>query len=81
MNVQDAVSNNCFIKGAASNTYTPVAFDVNDILVAVALRTLTAASETYWAMPRTFPMMVTVHNQVLADGAQQGASVFPDQED
>ena len=35
----EATTDECFIKGAASATYTPVANDVEDNLVAVALYT------------------------------------------
>ena len=72
----DATSNNCFIKGAASATYTPVAVDVNDTLVAVALYTDGSPNE---GDTKDFAMMVT-ENQVLAD-TRNKAPVFPDQDD
>ena len=73
----DATSSNCFIKGAASDTYTPVAFDVTDTLVAVALYTDGSPNEA--DAPKDFAMMVTA-NTVLAD-TRNKAPVFPDQDD
>ncbi len=71
----DASTNNCFIKGAASDTYTPVAFDVGDTLVAVALYTDGMSNVDN---AKDFAMMVTA-NQVLAD-TRNKAPVFPDQD-
>ena len=68
----DAASNNCFIKGAASDTYTPVAFDVVDTLVAVALYTDGSPNEA--DAPKDFAMMVTAQHG-LGGHAQQGACV------
>ena len=70
-------TNNCFIKGATSATYTPVAFDVNDTVVAVALYTDGKSNEP--ADAKDFAMMVTAQ-QVLAD-TRNKAPVFPDQDD
>ena len=72
-----ANTNECFIKGAASDTYTPVAFDVGDTLVAVALYTDGKSNEPTDA--KDFAMMVTA-NTVLAD-TRNKAPVFPDQDD
>ena len=71
----DAASNTCFIKGATSATYTPVAFDVNDTVVAVALYTDGRPNE---ADAKDFAMMVTAE-PVLAD-TRNKAPVFPDQD-
>ena len=71
----DAGTNNCFIKGAASDTYTAVADDVGDILVAVVLYTDGSPNETD---AKDFAMMATA-NQVLAD-TRNKAPVFPDQD-
>ena len=71
----DGVTNDCFIKGATSATYTPVADDVNDTVVAVALYTDGSPNE---ADAKDFAMMVTA-NQVLAD-TRNKAPVFPDQD-
>ena len=73
----NATTNNCIIKGAASDTYTPVAFDVTDTLVAVAL--YTDGSPNGVADAKDFAMMVTA-NSVLAD-TRNKAPVFPDQDD
>ena len=67
-----ADTNNCFIKGAASATYTPVANDVNDTLVAVALYTDGSPNGDD---AKDFAMMVTA-NGVLADTLNK-APVFP----
>ena len=72
----DATSNDCFIKGAASDTYTPVAFDVVNTLVAVALYTDGSPNEA--DAPKDFAMMATA-NTVLAD-TRNKAPVFPDQD-
>ena len=72
----DASTNNCFIKGATSTTYTPVAFDVGDTVVAVAL--YTDGSPNAVADAEDFAMMVTA-NSVLAD-TRNKAPVFPDQD-
>ena len=75
-----ANTNNCFIKGATSATYTPVAGDASDVgdtLVAVALYTDGRANAV--ADPKDFAMMVTA-NQVLAD-TRNKAPVFPEQDD
>ena len=72
----DTATNECFIKGAASDTYTPVADDVRDILVAVALYTDGSPNEDD---AKDFAMMVTAQ-QVLAD-TRNKAPVFPDQDD
>ena len=68
-------TNNCFIKGATSATYTPVAFDVTKTVVAVALYTDGHANG---ADAKDFAMMVTA-NSVLAD-TRNKAPVFGDQE-
>ena len=68
----DAVTNNCFIKGATSDTYTPVAFDVVNTLVAVALYTDGSPNEA--DAPKDFAMMATA-NTVFGGHAQQGACV------
>ena len=73
----DAASNSCFIKGAGSDTYTPVAFDVVDTLVAVALYTDGSPNEA--DAPKDFAMMATA-NTVLAD-TRNKAPVFADQDD
>ena len=70
-------TNNCFIKGATSATYTPVVADVQDTLVAVALYTDGSANDP--ADAKDFAMMVTAHT-VLAD-TRNKAPVFPDQDD
>ena len=72
----DANTNDCFIKGATSATYTPVAFDVENILVAVALYTDGSPNEA--DAPKDFAMMATAH-MVLAD-TRNKAPVFPDQD-
>ena len=72
----DADTNTCFIKGATSATYTPVAFDVRDTVVAVALYTDGSPNETD---AKDFAMMVTAES-VLAD-TRNKAPVFPDQDD
>ena len=71
-----ADTNDCFIKGAASATYTPVANDVQDTLVAVALYTDGSPNE---GDAKDFAMMATA-NQILAD-TRNKAPVFPDQDD
>ena len=71
----DGNTDNCFIKGATSATYTPVADDGNDDVVAVALYTDGSPNE---ADAKDFAMMVTA-NQVLAD-TRNKAPVFPDQD-
>ena len=73
----DANTNDCFIKGATSATYTPVAFDVGDTVVAVALYTDDRPNEDD-AEDFDFAMMVTA-NTVLAD-TRNKAPVFPDQD-
>ena len=73
---EDAASNDCFIKGATSATYTPVADDVGDTLVAVALYTDGRANAV--ADAKDFAMMVTAQS-VLAD-TRNKAPVFPDQD-
>ena len=73
----DANTNDCFIKGATSATYTPVAFDVGDTVVAVALYTDGRPNEDD-AEDFDFAMMVTA-NTVLAD-TRNKAPVFPDQD-
>ena len=77
----DAATNSCFIKGAASDTYTPVADDVGDTLVAVALYTDGSPNEAApnEAAPKDFAMMVTAQ-PVLAD-TRNKAPVFPDLDD
>ena len=72
----DADTNGCFIKGATSETYTPVMFDVNDTLVAVALYT---DGKSNVDNAKDFAMMATT-NQVLAD-TRNKAPVFADQDD
>ena len=72
-----ADTNNCFIKGAGSDTYTPVVADVQDTLVAVALYTDGKSNEP--ADAKDFAMMVTAQ-QVLAD-TRNKAPVFPDLDD
>ena len=72
----DADTNNCFIKGAASDTYTPVVNDIGDTLVAVAL--YTDGRPNAVADATDFAMMVTA-NAVLAD-TRNKAPVFPDQD-
>ena len=73
----EATTNGCFIKGAASDTYTPVADDVQDTLVAVALYTDGSPNEE--ADAKDFAMMVTAQ-PVLAD-TRNKAPVFPDQDE
>ena len=73
-----ATTNNCFIKGAASDTYTPVVADVQDTLVAVALYTDGSPNEAD-AFTKDFAVMVTAQ-QVLAD-TRNKAPVFADQDD
>ena len=68
--------NECFIKGATSATYTPVANDVRGTLVAVALYTDGKSNEP--ADAKDFAMMVTA-NTVLAD-TRNKAPFFPDQD-
>ena len=77
MNVSPLIPTNCFIKGAASDTYTPVVFDVDDTLVAVALYTDGSPNEA--DAPKDFAMMATA-NTVLAD-TRNKAPVFADQDD
>ena len=72
----DATSSNCFIKGATSATYTPVAIDVQDTLVAVALYTDGSPNDP--ADVKDFAMMVTAQ-PALAD-TRNKAPVFPDQD-
>ena len=74
---EEADSNDCFIKGATSATYTPVAGDVNGTVVVVALYTDGSPNEA--DAPKDFAMMVTAQ-QVLAD-TRNKAPVFPDQDD
>ena len=73
----EATTNDCFIKGATSATYTPVVADVQDTLVAVALYTDGSANDP--ADAKDFAMMVTA-NTVLAD-TRNKAPVFPDLDD
>ena len=73
----DDANNDCFIKDAASDTYTPVADDVGDTLVAVAL--YTDGRPDAVADAKDFAMMVTAQ-PVLAD-TRNKAPVFPDQDD
>ena len=78
----DATTNDCFIKGATSATYVPVANtpganDVGDTLVAVALYTDGKSNDP--ADAKDFAMAPTA-NQVLAD-TRNKAPVFPDQDD
>ena len=70
----DNTTNNCFIKGATSVTYTPVMNDVQDTLVAVALYTDGSPNDP--ADPKDFAMAPTA-NTVLAD-TRNKAPVFPD---
>ena len=72
----DASTDNCFIKGATSATYTPVAFDVNDAVVVVALYTDGSPNEDD---AKDFAMMATMQ-QVLAD-TRNKAPFFPDLDD
>ena len=72
----EAISNNCFIKGAASDTYTPVGFDVNGTVVAVALYT---DGKSNMGNAKDFAMMVTAQS-VLAD-TRNKAPFFPDLDD
>ena len=71
----EATTNNCFIKGAATATYTPVTNDVEDTLVAVALYTDGSPNEDN---AKDFAMMVTAQ-PVLAD-TRNKAPVFPDRD-
>ena len=71
-----ATTDNCFIKGAASDTYTPVAFDVNGTVVAVALYT---DGRSNMGNAKDFAMMVTAQ-RVLAD-TRNKAPVFLDQDE
>ena len=71
-----ADTNSCFIKGATSATYTPVAIDVQDTLVAVALYTDGSPNDP--ADVKDFAMMVTAQ-PALAD-TRNKAPVFPDQD-
>ena len=71
---EDTIANGCFIKDAASDTYTPVADDVGDTLVAVAL--YTDGSPNAIDTPKDFAMAVTAQ-QVLAD-TRNKAPFFPD---
>ena len=73
----DSNSNDCFIKGATSATYTPGMFDSQDTLVAVALYTDGRANDP--ADAKDFAMAPTA-NTVLAD-TRNKAPVFPDQDD
>ena len=73
----DAATNECFIKGAASDTYTPVVADIGDTLVAVAL--YTDGRPNAVADDKDFAMMVTA-NRVLAD-TRNKAPFFPDLDD
>ena len=72
--VGDTIAN-CLIKGAASDTYTPVADDINDTLTAVAQYTDGSPNEgdakDIVGQPAT--------NQVLAD-TRNKAPKFPDQD-
>ena len=70
-----ATTNECFIKGATSATYTPVANDVNDTLLAVALYTDGSPNQDD---AEDFAMMATA-TTVLAD-TRNKAPVFPDQD-
>ena len=72
----DASTSDCFIKGATSATYTPVAFDVNDLVIAVALYTDGSPNE---GNAEDFAMAAT-NQQVLAE-TRNKAPVFPDQDD
>ena len=72
-------ANGCFIKGATSATYTPVAGDASDVtdtLVVVAL--YTDGSPNAVTDSKDFAMMATA-NQVLAD-TRNKAPVFPDRD-
>ena len=71
-----ADSNDCFIKGGTSATYTPVAFDVGKTVVAVALYTDGSPNE---GNAEDFAMAAT-NQQVLAE-TRNKAPVFPDQDD
>ena len=74
VNVSMLLATRCFIKGAASDTYTPVAFDVTeDTLVAVALYTDGSPNEA--DDPKDFAMMVNSEHTGPGGHAQQGASV------
>ena len=73
-----ATTNECFIKGATSATYTPVLIDIGDTVVAVALYTDGSPNEGDDAEEFDFAMMVTA-NTVLAD-TRNKAPVFPDQD-
>ena len=66
---------NCAIKGAASDTYTPVADDVTDTLNAVALYTDGSPNEG----DAKDGVVAPAANQVLAD-TRNKAPVFPDQD-
>ena len=68
-------ANNCAIKGATSDTYTPIAGDVNDMLSAVAMYTDGSPNEGN-AEDR---VLAVESNQVLAD-TRNKAPVFPDQD-
>ena len=68
--------NNCFIKGATSATYTPVAFDVTQTVVAVALYTDGSPNEGDDAEEFDFAMMVTASTVLAA--TRNKAPVFPD---
>ena len=70
-------TNNCFIKGATSATYTPGMNDGQDTLVAVAL--YTDGSQNEPADAKDFAMAPTA-NTVLAD-TRNKAPVFEDQDD
>ena len=71
------ITNNCFIKGATSATYTPGMDDGQDTLVAVAL--YTDGSQNEPADAKDFAMAPTAQN-VLAD-TRNKAPVFEDQDD
>ena len=75
--VAAGTTNGCFIKGATSATYTPVAIDVRDILVAVALYTDGSPNDP--ADVKDFAMMVSAQ-PALAD-TRNKAPVFEDQDD
>ena len=72
----DADTNDCFIKGATSATYTPGMNDGQDTLVAVAL--YTDGSQNEPADAKDFAMAPTA-NTVLAD-TRNKAPVFPGQD-
>ena len=72
-----AATDNCFIKDAASDTYTPVADDVMETVVAVAL--YTDGRPNAVADAKDFAMMVTAQ-PVLAD-TRNKAPVFADQDE